>query len=170
MMSWPLGGPADDLQDRCVRFHKVFLRPLMDLGVVWETADGLGALVLVPPEEARTWDEALAQIEDLRTNQVTDDGGRRYERFWDWVASKLPDEPLWHLDSVAVTPGSQGRRIGSALIEFALDKARQTDTAMILETATERNVHLYERLGFRVVEEADSPDGGPHVWFMRREP
>ena len=29
---------------------------------------------------------------------------------------------------------------------------------------------FYERHGFRVVEEADPPEGGPHVWFMRRDP
>jgi hypothetical protein len=41
---------------------------------------------------------------------------------------------------------------------------------MVLETGTQRNVPLYQRLGFHVVEEADSPKGGPHVWFMRRDP
>ena len=75
-----------------------------------------------------------------------------------------------NLDSVAVAPGSQGRGIGSALIEFALERGRESDTAMLLETGTQRNVPLYERLGFHVVEEADPPEGGPHVWFMRRDP
>jgi ribosomal protein S18 acetylase RimI-like enzyme len=101
---------------------------------------------------------------------VLDDGGRRYELFWEWVASKIPREPLWHLDTVAVAPGWQGRGIGSALIEFGLERARESGTAMVLETGTQRNVPLYERLGFHVVEEADPPEGGPHVWFMRRDP
>jgi hypothetical protein len=43
-------------------------------------------------------------------------------------------------------------------------------TGVVLETGTARNVSLYERFGFRVVEEADAPGGGPHVWFMRRDP
>jgi hypothetical protein len=30
-------------------------------------------------------------------------------------------------------------------------------------------VPLYERFGFHVVEEADAPEGGPRVWFMRRD-
>ena len=59
---------------------------------------------------------------------------------------------------------------GSALIEFGLEQARESGTAMVLETGTQRNVPLYQRLGFHVVEEADSPEGGPHVWFMRRDP
>jgi predicted N-acetyltransferase YhbS len=101
---------------------------------------------------------------------VTDDGGLRHERFWEWVASKIPPEPLWHLDSVAVEPGWQGRGIGSALVEFGLEQTRESSAAVILETGTPSNVPLYERLGFHVVEEADPPAGGPHVWFTRRDP
>lgn len=79
-------------------------------------------------------------------------------------------KPLWHLDSVAIEPGGRGRGISSALIEFALEQVRESGVAIVLETGTPRNVPLYERLGFKVVEEADSPEGGPHVWFMRRNP
>jgi GNAT superfamily N-acetyltransferase len=169
MMTWPLGGRADDLEERCIRANALFLEPLMGRGIVWETADGHGALVLVPPERAEAWDNANAHIENSTTYE-TDDGGRRWERLWEWVASKIPQEPLWHLDSVAVEPGWQGRGIGSALIEFAFGHVRESGVAIVLETGTPRNVPLYERLGFHVVEEADPPEGGPHVWFMRRDP
>ena len=170
MMTWPLGGRSDDLEVRSVRAYALFLKPLMRAGVVWETTDGHGALVLVPPAQADVWDDAVARVDDSETHDVTDDGGRRHERFWEWVASKIPQEPLWHLDSVAVEPGWQGRGIGSALIEFALEQVRESGLAIVLETGTPRNVPLYERLGFSVVEEADSPEGGPHFWFMCRDP
>jgi GNAT superfamily N-acetyltransferase len=140
------------LKNAAFAFHELFLEPLMDRGIVWESADGHGALVLVPPEEADALDDALA-IDDSKTHKVTDDGGRRYELFWQWVGSNIPREPLWHLDSVAVLPGWQGRGIGSALIEFGLEHARESGTAMVLETGTHRNVPLYERLGFHVVKE-----------------
>ncbi len=55
--------------------------------------------------------------------------------------AQLPAAPAWHLDSVGV-----------------------------LETATPRKVAFYERLGFRVVLDADAPGGGPHVWFLRCDP
>jgi predicted N-acetyltransferase YhbS len=70
---------------------------------------------------------------------------------------------------VAVAPGWQGRGIGSALVEFGLEQTRESNTPVILETGTPRNVPLYERLGFHVVEDVDSPAGGPHGWFMRRD-
>ena len=168
MMTWPLGGRTDDLEERCIRYHALLVAPLMGRGIIWESTDGHGALVLVPPEQQGALDDALAHVDE--THNVFHDGGRRYELFWEWVASKIPREPLWHLDSVAVAPGWQGRGIGSALVEFGLEYARESGTAMVLETGTQRNVPLYERLGFHVVEEADSPEGGPHVWFMRRDP
>ena len=170
MMTWPLGGRSDDLTERCIRAYALYLGPLLDEGLVWETADGHGALVLVSPDQTDVCDDALAHVDDSTTHDVTDDGGLRHERFWGWVASKIPPEPAWHLDSVAVEPGWQGRGIGSALIEFGLVRTRESKTAAILETGTPRNVPLYERHGFRVVEEADPPEGGPHVWFMRRDP
>jgi len=170
MMTWPLGGRSDDLEARCIRTYALYLEPLLEQGLVWETADGHGALVLVSPDQTDVWVDALTHVEGSTTHDVTDDGGMRHERFWGWVASKAPPEPFWHLDSVAVEPGWQGRGIGSALVEFALERARESKTAVILETGTTRNVPLYERLGFHVVEEADPPEGGPHVWFMRRDP
>ena len=170
MMTWPLGGRSDDLEERCIRAYVLYLGPLLDEGLVWETADGHGALVLVSPGRTGVWDDALAHVDDARTHDVTDDGGLRHDRFWGWVASKIPPEPSWHLDSVAVEPGWQGRGIGSALVEFGLERTSESNAAVILETGTPRNVPLYERLGFHVVEEADAPEGGPHVWFMRRDP
>jgi GNAT superfamily N-acetyltransferase len=170
LLTWPLGGRSDDLEARCVRAYALYLGPLLDQGLVWETVDGHGALVLVPPDRADVWDDAIEHVDDTTTHDVTDDGGRRHADFWEWVASRIPSEPLWHLDSVAVEPGWQGRGIGSALVEFGLEQARGSSAPVILETGTPRNVLLYERLGFHVVEEADPPAGGPHVWFMRRDP
>jgi ribosomal protein S18 acetylase RimI-like enzyme len=171
MMTWPLGGQSDDLEERCIRTYALYLGPLVDEGLVWETADGHGGLVLVSPDAGEVWDEALRHVDhSSTTHNLTHDGGLRHERFWGWVASKIPPEPLWHLDSVGVEPGWQGRGIGSALIEFGLERMRGSNTACVLETGTSRNVPLYQRLGFQVVDEADSPEGGPHVWFMRRDP
>ena len=51
MMAWPLGGRTDDLEERCIRYHALFLAPLMGRGIIWESTDGHGALVLVPPAQ-----------------------------------------------------------------------------------------------------------------------
>ena len=30
MMTWPLGGRTETLEERCIRYHALFLEPLMD--------------------------------------------------------------------------------------------------------------------------------------------
>jgi GNAT superfamily N-acetyltransferase len=103
------------------------------------------------------WEDA--QVNEVRMHGLTEDGGRRYDAFRAWVDSKPPEEPLWTLDSVGVEPAAQRRGIGSALVEHGLARAGRIGVSM--ET---------ERFGFRVVEHADAPDGGPHISFLRRDP
>ncbi len=88
----------------------------------------------------------------------------------DWVYSHGPEGELWQLDSIAVEPRSQGRGLGRALIDAGLERARAESVGAFLSTGTPRNVDIYESCGFRVVEDADAPDGGPHIWFMRWDP
>jgi hypothetical protein len=56
------------------------------------------------------------------------------------------------------------------LIASGLTQAATAGVPAFLSTGTRRNVDIYRRSGFRVVDEADAPGGGPHVWFMRRDP
>jgi hypothetical protein len=46
-------------------------------------------------------------------------------------------------------------------------RAQADGVGAFLSTGTARNVSIYERRGFRVVEDLDAPGGGPHIWFMR---
>ena len=101
---------------------------------------------------------------------MAEDGGRRYTAFWDWVYSRTPDEPLWQIDSIAVDPPFQGRGLGRSLIEAGLAWARADGVGAFLSTGTPRNVSIYGRAGFRVLEDLDAPGGGPHIWFMRCDP
>jgi GNAT superfamily N-acetyltransferase len=114
MMLWPMGlvGDVATSLTRCFRY---FLEEALGLGVVWEVADGNGAAVWVSPARARAW-EAADPWSQARIGALTDDGGRRYDAFWEWVDSRTPDEPLWLLDSIAVAPARQGRGLGSVLI------------------------------------------------------
>jgi ribosomal protein S18 acetylase RimI-like enzyme len=105
----------------------------------------------------------------VRPSSITQDAGRRHKLLWDWVEQHVPDEPLWFLDHIGVEPAHQGQGIGRRLIEHGLALADADGVAAFLETSTARNVGYYERFGFRVVFDDDVPDGGPHIWFMRRD-
>ena len=166
MMCWSLGYHGD-LAQRLTRCFEYLLEDLIPLGMVWEAGARDGASVWITPDGADAWSEA--QRRDRRVDALTLDEGRRYGAFWAWVESRIPDEPLWHLDSVAVDPRLRGRGIGSALIEDGLARARAEGAGSMLETGNAGNVPYYERFGFRVVDEADAPANGPRVWIMRAD-
>ncbi len=185
MMGWPLGAGDREAEDgeavECfTRCFGYFLEAAIPLGLIWEAGDWdppahppiqpppTGAAVWIPPERSEAWESH--PWSRPRILALADDGGRRYEAFWDWVAAHEPREPMWQLDSIGVAPELQGRGIGRALIEAGLAMARAEGTGAFLSTGTRANVPIYGRCGFRVHEEADAPDGGPHVWFMRSDP
>lgn len=78
--------------------------------------------------------------------------------------------PHWYLSAIGVDPSRQGGGIGSALMQPVLERADAQGTPAYLETATARNVLLYERLGFAVLEELTLPRTDVHGWLMHRPP
>jgi len=165
MMRWPLGAGEVEAAERFTRCFGYFLEAAIPLGLIWEAGEAEGVAAWIPPGQrdppgVHPWGQAqiLAQA---------DDGGHRYEAFWEWVAAHEPQDPLWQLDSIAVAPALQRRGIGRALIDAGLAAARADGVGAFLSTGTRANVEKYGRCGFRVYDEADAPGGGPHVWFMR---
>lgn len=167
MMRWPMGAHGD-IVDRFTRCFARVLADVLGLGFVSEAGDAKGSAVWFPPDGLETQTDDPWNRPEI--SALTDDGGRRYEEFWDWVKSRTPDEPLWQLDSIAVDPAAQGQGFGAALIGLGLARARSDGVGAFLSTGTPRNVTIYGRSGFRVVEDADAPSGGPHIWFMRWDP
>jgi GNAT superfamily N-acetyltransferase len=166
MMRWALC-ECDDFEERLIRAFELFMKEPVRLGMVWEAGTATGALIWMPAEQTDALDEANLA---MRSVYEREDGADRFDRLWDWVQSKHPEEPLALLDSLAVEPAAQGRGIGSTLIRHGIDEARTEGHGALLQTGNPRNVPLYERHGFRVVDDADVPGDGPHIWFMRRDP
>jgi GNAT superfamily N-acetyltransferase len=166
MMRWPLGDHGG-VAERFTRCFAYVLELALPRGDVLEAGDGNGAAIWFPPGEAHTseghpW--AQARIDALAAD------ARRYNDFWHWVDEHTPADPLWQLDSIAVRSEDRGRGFGSALIRAGIERARSAGAGAFVTTGTEGNVPVYERFGFRVLEDVDAPDGGPHIWFMRSYP
>lgn len=77
-------------------------------------------------------------------------------------------EPHWYLMVVSVAPAAQGKGLGTALVREGLAKADAAHLPCYLETSAPRNLPLYERLGFEVLEQATLGRQGPPAWAMRR--
>jgi ribosomal protein S18 acetylase RimI-like enzyme len=90
-----------------------------------------------------------------------------------WVACDDGDRPVGylvcepvdgalHIEQVSVHPDHAHRRLGRTLLAYAAERAREEGlTALTLTTFTEVpwNAPYYERLGFRVLDEAELTPG-----------
>ena len=89
---------------------------------------------------------------------------RKWGSIW---AKHHPDKPHCHLEAIGVSPERQGQGVGSLLLSHFCAYVDQLKQAAYLETDQPKNVRLYERFGFNVVEEA-SVLSLPN-WFMWRD-
>jgi len=172
MITWPLRGPRPT--DVTSMFSILIGEAYGPIDAVWvagvdDVARVDGAAVWLAPDDAARFVEIDAATRP-KIAALTDDGGARYARFWDWIDAHLPDGPCWFLDILAVREAARGRGLASALVGHGLEQARAAGVPAVLETGNPANVPMYEHLGFRVVEQSDAPDGGPTIWFLRADP
>jgi ribosomal protein S18 acetylase RimI-like enzyme len=95
---------------------------------------------------------------------------RRGQALLQTIERHHPAAPHWYLATLGADPQHQGSGLGSALVRHVLDDPAHAHEAAYLETLSAGNVPFYEQFGFTVTGEADVPDGGPHVWFLWRDP
>jgi ribosomal protein S18 acetylase RimI-like enzyme len=86
------------------------------------------------------------------------------------VESLHPKDPThWYLGYLGTRCDSQGKGIGSAMLRAVLDDADAAGTPAYLESSNERNLTLYRRHGFEVVDEIRALGTGPTIWRMWRD-
>lgn len=139
----------------------------------WTTDDSAGVAIWLPPGRG-----ASSFLDSLRLAPALArmTGWRRLREVS--AATELLEKrrrshvpaPHWYLSALGVDPDRQGQGIGSALLRLVLDRADADGTPAYLETATARNVLLYERHGFEVVEELILPRTDIRGWLMLRPP
>lgn len=78
-----------------------------------------------------------------------------------------PAEPHAHLVFLGVSPHAQGKGLGSMILKHTLALLDASHTPALLEATTERNVTLYSRHGFEVIDNLSL--AGLHVRIMWRE-
>ena len=67
-------------------------------------------------------------------------------------------------------PASQGKGIGSALMQPILDRCDSEGLPAYLESSKDTNIPFYSRHGFEVTGEIKIGKDGPMVWPMWRTP
>jgi ribosomal protein S18 acetylase RimI-like enzyme len=139
--------PQDGYRDRLRRLQRMYLGYAHDVGVVLVDDNLRGVVALLPPDApapSPEFQERVAQLHGSRLEAV--------------AAVDIPAQPdgTWNLATVGVHPASQGLGLGGALVRAGLDAA---GGQVALETSDDRNVRLYERMGFTVTATTVIPDG-----------
>ncbi len=137
-------------------------------GHVYTAADGAGVAVWGPPDRPR---RPVRELLELLPTAVHLVGPRAPAAigFLLTIDAHHPRQPHWYLANLGVDPDRQGTGVGSALLADGVERIDVDGLPAYLESSKERNVPLYARFGFEVVEELRPKGGGPTLWCMWRE-
>ncbi len=141
------------------------------LSDTWTTDDHAGVAIWVPPgrkgstalESVRLM-PALGRLAGWRRLRSVSEAVTTLER----RRHHHCPQPHFYLSALGVEPERQGQGIGTALLRPVLERCDSEDLPAYLETAGTRNVRLYERHGFKVVEELTLPRTDVRGWLMLR--
>jgi GNAT superfamily N-acetyltransferase len=150
-------------------FTSQLRRQYMPHGHVYTTDDRSGATLWGPPDRVRHGLQELVQLLPTAPFLFSPHTIRALRLMFE-VESLHPKEPHWYLFTIGTAPERQGQGVGSALLRSMLVQIDELGDAAFLESSKERNVPLYARFGFEVIDELPSKSGSPTIWRMWREP
>ncbi len=150
-----------------------YLHIALGIGEVLTTSDVKGAAIWIRPGQnvsiARALRSSLILI-PLRFGLYSMLRMIRYSLFISKLHTGHPMPEAWYLFSLGVKRAHQGAGIGSMLVQPMLESADKSRTKCYLETSSERNLAIYVRHDFRVVDHVTMTESGLPVWLMRRDP
>jgi ribosomal protein S18 acetylase RimI-like enzyme len=139
-------------------------------GCVWTTDDLAGAMLGLPPGKWRAPLHTTLLHGSVFRARIP--GAARLGAAMEWRHMRLlrgVGGIHYYVRDIGVHPDTQGRGLGSALMRPLLDRCDQEGLPAYIEASSERSAALYERLGFRHVEEL-RVWSSPPLWLMIRAP
>jgi GNAT superfamily N-acetyltransferase len=150
-------------------FTSQLRRQYLPHGHVYTTDDLSGAALWGPPGRERHGLQELVQLLPTAPFLLSTHTIRALELMFQ-VESLHPTERHWYLFTIGTAPERQGHGVGSALLRTMLGHIDELGDPAYLESSKERNIPLYARFGFEVIDELPSKSGSPPIWRMWREP
>ena len=96
--------------------------------------------------------------------------GRIFEPFQADRKANMKGRAYVYLLIIGVASEFQGQGFGGKLLRALIEESEQVGVPIYVETETEKNVRMYERLGFRVLNQITLPIINLPQWEMVREP
>jgi GNAT superfamily N-acetyltransferase len=151
------------------RYYRTMVRHVFaPRGAAWTTADTRGGALWIPPgTETLGRRERLAELISLLPEGAP--ALSRGTRMEELMVAHRPSERHWYLSTLSVERGSQGRGVGSALMEPGIARVDADGLGAYLETQRRANIPFYRRFGFEEWGEIRLSDSPP-LWRMWRPP
>src|SRR2546423_5335960 len=126
----------------------------------------------LPPAKPNVHDGAMLRALIATRLRVREATNRffAYGRAVEALRAQAVSEPHWYLAGIGVDPPAQRRGVGAALLQPGLEAAARSGVPAVLLTNNEVNLPFYERHGFEVVRQGQTPKGGPTAWAMVKTP
>jgi ribosomal protein S18 acetylase RimI-like enzyme len=167
-MRWTVDSQDHDL--RLAQIYELMLREIaLPHGVVWTTDQRDAVAIWVPTQPTAA---SLLVLEPFKAElrALAGDRAGAAAAAQELVGARFPRDATWYLAVTGVHSERQRRGLGSAVLGPMLERLDRDQLVAVLDTSTAGNVSFYVQHGFGVADELDLPEGGPHVWIMRREP
>lgn len=94
---------------------------------------------------------------------------RKVGAYLDATHARLAPFRHWFLQIVGVDPRFQGKGYAGRLLRPMLSRTDEEGLPCYLDTLVEKNVRLYEHLGFELMEKSEIPETGLSSWAMLRK-
>ncbi|UCC19004.1 MAG: GNAT family N-acetyltransferase [Promethearchaeota archaeon] len=76
----------------------------------------------------------------------------------------------WYFQNIAVKPEEQGKGYGGLLIKTMLKTIEEDSLPIYVETNTEKNMSIYHKYGFEILEHGIIPETEIPLWCMLKNP
>ncbi len=91
-------------------------------------------------------------------------------KFTDHLHKKFAPYPHWYLSIIGVGPNHQGKGFGEQLLSTTINRIDLESKPIYLETNKEKNVEIFKRFGFRILQKVIIPGTEIFHWSLLRNP
>ncbi len=149
-------------------FRNIFLKSMFH-SQVFTTEDKKAVACWVPPlqKQKSTW-RSQTHLRDMLKSVEKTTIQKNILRLKYLLRRNIPSD-RYYLSTLAVSPSSQGKGMGSKILEPMLNFCDQENIPAYLNTSKEINLKFYKKHSFEVVKEY-RVNKDLNIWFMERPP
>lgn len=145
---WTL--PEEGYAERLEEIQHLYLSHALEQGIVMVDSQVRAVAAFLPPAASAPAEQTQQRVAELH--------GSRLAALLE-LALPAASEGCWTLETVGVDPAYQGIGLGTAVVAEGLATIDRSRAPVALETSDDKNLRLYQRLGFATSATTRIPDG-----------